>query len=177
VKKSKKPRYGPAPTRAAASETAGAPSHEDAGRKRPPVATAAPAQVRGKKGKPAKKKPKMPNLDPNDAAIWQESARLAQEGNTKLARACDILREGLQMLVFAEFDHSTKPPTPMTSSMFRVAIAEILDTYSRITGQSWRNPRNQVVKTRAGKADGDLSKSDRSLNSDTLVTGGARDYD
>jgi hypothetical protein len=166
VKKSKKPRYGPAPAPAAAK-----------GDSSPAKVAAAPAQVRGKKGKAAKKKPKLPNLDPNDAAIWQESARLAQEGNTKLARACDILREGLQMLVFAEFDHSTKPPTPMTSSMFRVAIAEILDTYSGITGQNWRSPRNQVVKTRAGKADNDLSKSDRSLNSNTLVTGGAADYD
>jgi hypothetical protein len=171
--KPKKNRYGPAPTPSTAAPAPLSPARASE--------RGASAQVRakGKKAKngDARKKPKLPPLDPNDVAIWQETARLAREGNTKLARAIDILREGLQMLVFAEFDNSTKPPTPMTSSMFRAACAEILDAFSAETGQNWRNPRNQVVKTRAGKADGDLSKSDRSLNSDVLVTGGARDYD
>jgi hypothetical protein len=144
-------RYGPAPTPAVAKRITNAalPSLEAAGN-----AAAAPALVRGKKGKTAKKKPKLPNLDPNDVTVWQETARLAREGNTKLARACDILREGLQMLVFAEFDHSTRPPTPMTGSMFRSACAEVLEAYSLETGQDWRRPMNQVVKTRAGKAEG-----------------------
>jgi hypothetical protein len=101
----------------------------------------------------------MPHLDPNDVAVWQETARLAREGNTKLARACDVLREGLQMLVYAEYDHSTRPPTPMTASMLRAAAAEILDAYSRGTGQDWRLPKNQVVHTRAGKADHSLDKN------------------
>jgi hypothetical protein len=111
------------------------------------------------KSQSTQQKPKLPPLDPNDASIWQQAARLAQEGNTKLARGCDILREGLQMLVYAEFDHSTKPPTPMTVSMFRAAIAEVLDAYSAETGQNWRLPKNQVVKTRAGRADNQLGKN------------------
>jgi hypothetical protein len=108
---------------------------------------------------PQAAKPKLPPLDPNDAALWQETARLAQEGNTKLARACDVLREGLQMLAFAEFDYSTKPPTPMTASMLRAAAAEVLDAYSRESGQDWRKSKNQVVRSRAGKADNNLAKN------------------
>jgi hypothetical protein len=102
-------------------------------------------------------KPKLPPLDPLAAA--QEACQLAQEGNIKLARAIDILREGLQLLVFAEADHSTKPPTPMTASMLRTLAAETLDAYGRLTGQNWRSPRNQVVHTRAGKADHDFAKN------------------
>ena len=160
----KKPnRYGPAPTPAAAKRITSAPSISPEGASN---ATAAPAKVgKGKKVKPGKVKPKLPPLDPNDARIWQETAQHAQEGNVKLMRACDILREGLQMLVFAEFDHSTKPPTPMTSSMFRTAAAEILDAYASETGQNWRNPKNQVVKTRAGKAEGPNNRS-RNIGND-----------
>lgn len=95
-------------------------------------------------------KPKLPNLDPHDPAVWQETARHALEGNTKLARAIDTLREGLQTLVYAEVDHSTKPPTPVTSLMLRQMAAETLDHYSAITGQNWRNPKHQVVRSRAG---------------------------
>jgi hypothetical protein len=96
-------------------------------------------------------KPRLPPLDPNDVTLWQETARNALEGNTKLARAIDILREGLQLLVYAEFDHSTKPPTPMTSAMLRTLAAETLDAYGRLTGQNWRAAKNQVVRTRAGQ--------------------------
>ena len=107
----------------------------------------------------ARDKPKLPNLDPNDAAIWRQAAKNAQEGNAKLARGIDILRQGLQELAFAEVDFSTKPPTPMSAAMFRTAIAEILDQWSALSGQNWRVPRNQVVKTRAGTADGAHGKN------------------
>ena len=94
------------------------------------------------------KKPNLPNLDPNDAAVWQEAARLAQEGNTKLARAIDALRECLQIIVVAEMDNQTK--LPVTARDLRALAAEGLDAYSALTGQNWRRPRNQVVRTRAG---------------------------
>jgi hypothetical protein len=111
-------------------------------KKKPAVAVTAELQT----------KPKLPPLDPNDARVWEETARNALEGNTKLARAIDILREGLQTLCFAEVDHSTKPPTPMTASMLRSLAAETLDAYGRLTGQNWRSPKNQVVRSRAGRA-------------------------
>jgi hypothetical protein len=92
------------------------------------------------------KKPNLPNLDPNDASVWQEAARLAQEGNTKLARAIDALRECLQIIVIAEMDNHTK--LPVTARDLRQLAAEGLDAYSAITGQNWR--RHQVVRSRAG---------------------------
>lgn len=94
------------------------------------------------------KKPAIPNLDPNDASVWQEAARLAQEGNTKLARAVDALRECLQLIVIAEMDNHTK--LPVTARDLRTLAAEGLDAYSAITGQNWRHSRNQVVRSRAG---------------------------
>lgn len=108
---------------------------------------------------PTKPKPKLPNLDPNDARIWQETAQLAQEGNTKLARAIDALRECLQTLVEAEMDFTVKPPQPVQAHQLRALAAEGLEAYSDITGQNWRMPRNRVVRTRAGVADGRLDKN------------------
>lgn len=99
------------------------------------------------------KKPAIPNLDPNDVGVWQESARLAQEGNTKLARAIDALRECLQIIVVAEMDHHTNQA--VTARDLRTLAAEGLDAYSAITGQNWRHSRNQVVRSRAG----DLNQS------------------
>jgi hypothetical protein len=92
------------------------------------------------------KKPNLPNLDPRDATIWQETARLAQDGNTKLARAIDVLRECLQIIVVAEMDNQTK--LPVTARDLRTLAAEGLDAYSALTGQNWR--RHQVVRSRAG---------------------------
>jgi hypothetical protein len=97
-----------------------------------------------------REKPKLPNLDPRDAELWQQTARNAQEGNVKLARACDILREGLQTLVTAEMDYSTKPPTFVQAPQLRAIATETLEAYSRHTGQDWRSQRNQVVRSRAG---------------------------
>lgn len=97
-----------------------------------------------------KAKPNLPPLDPVAAAI--EAARHAQEGNTKLARAIDALRECLQIIVVAEIDNQTK--LPVTARDLRVLAAEGLDAYSALTGQDWRSPRNRVVRTRAGRAEG-----------------------
>jgi hypothetical protein len=144
-------RYGPAPTPDAAAASVPPPT---------PAATApGAARKKPKKEKPQAAKPRLPNLDPNDPKVWEETARLAREGNTKLARAVDLLREGLQTITFAEFDFSTKPPTPMTTSMIRALAAETLEAYSALTGQNWRSPRNQVVHSRAGRADHRLDKN------------------
>jgi hypothetical protein len=92
---------------------------------------------------------KKPNLPPVDAlAAALEAARHAQEGNTKLARAIDALRECLQLIVIAEMDNHTK--LPVTTRDLRALAAEGLDAYSAITGQNWRLSKNQVVKSRAG---------------------------
>lgn len=101
-----------------------------------------------KKAAVSAKKPNLPNLDPNDPAVWQEAARLAQEGNTKLARAIDVLRECLQIIVVAEMDNHTQ--LPVTARDLRALAAEGLDACSALTGQNWRRPKNQVVRTRAG---------------------------
>ena len=106
-------------------------------KKKPPIAD----QV-------AIKKPNLPNLDPNDPAVWQAACIAAQEGNTKLARAIDALRECLQIIVIAEMDNHTK--LPVTARDLRALAAEGLDAYSAITGQNWRLARNQVVRSRAG---------------------------
>lgn len=126
------------------------------------VAPAPPKRSHHKKktaAAPEVKKPKLPNLDPNDPAIWREAAQLAQEGNTKLARAIDALRECLQNLVEAEMDYTVKPPQPVQAHQLRALAAEGLEAYSTITGQSWRSARNRVVRTRAGVADGRLDKN------------------
>jgi hypothetical protein len=94
----------------------------------------------------AVKKPNLPPLD--ELAAAQEAARHAQEGNTKLARAIDALRECLQIIVIAEMDNHTK--LPVTARDLRALAAEGLDAYSAITGQNWRLPKHQVVRSRAG---------------------------
>jgi hypothetical protein len=130
---------------------------------------------RAKKAKEPKKKPPLPPLDPVQQAL--EAGRHAIEGNRKLTLAIDALREAVQEIVYAEMDYTVKPPRPMTSVDLRRLAAEALDVYSSMTGQDWRKPRNQVVKTRAGRADGDLKKGDRSVNANELVSTDGRDYD
>lgn len=114
------------------------------------IAPAKPKRSHHKKKPPVAvevaKKPNLPNLDPNDPQVWMEAAKNAQEGNTKLARAIDALRECLQIIVVAEMDNHTK--LPVTARDLRALAAEGLEAYSAITGQNWR--RNQVVRTRAG---------------------------
>ena len=97
---------------------------------------------------PQAAKPKLPNLDPNDPAVWQEAARNALEGNGKLQRGCDVLRKTLQTIMIAEMDMQTK--LPVTARDLRTLAAEGLAEFGRLTGQDWRSPRNRVVETRVG---------------------------
>jgi hypothetical protein len=89
-------------------------------------------------------KPPMPALDPLEAAL--ESARNAQEGNVKLARAVEALREGLETVVNAEWDHTEN--RAVTPRELREIAITALDAYTALVGQSWR--RNPIVKTRVG---------------------------
>lgn len=107
-------------------------------------------------------KPPLPPVDGMAAAI--EAARHAQEGNTRLARAIDVLREGLQTIAVAEMDNYTK--MPVSAQQLRVMAVETLDAAAALAGQNWRTPRNQVVRTRAGRADHDLSKNRGNEGSD-----------
>lgn len=93
-------------------------------------------------------KPKLPNLDPNDPAVWQEAARQALEGNGKLQRGCDALRKCLQTIMIAEMDMQTR--LPVTARDLRALAAEGLAEFGTLTGQNWRSPRNMVVESRAG---------------------------
>ena len=102
-------------------------------------------KVKGKKA-PAPKKPPLPPLDP--AVAYRQAAEAAQEGNVKLARACDILREGLQTLVIAERDNLTG--LMVSAEELREIARATLDAFSRFSGQDWRRVR--VVHTRAGTA-------------------------
>lgn len=86
-------------------------------------------------------KPSMPALDPLAAA--QEEARHAKEGNVKLARAVDILREGLELLVVAEIDRKTG--IPVDAPTLRQLAAACLDKYSQHVGQNWRAARNKLT--------------------------------
>lgn len=116
-------------------------------------ATAKPKRSHHKKkpnGAAPRPKPNLPPLDPVAAAL--EAAHHAQEGNTRLARAIDCLRECLQIIVVAEVDNQTK--LPVTARDLRGLAAEGLDAYSALTGQDWRQPRHRVVRTRAGRAEG-----------------------
>jgi hypothetical protein len=97
---------------------------------------------------PQAAKPKLPNLDPNDPAVWQETARQALEGNGKLQRGCDVLRKCLQTIMIAEMDMQTK--LPVTARDLRTLAAEGLAEFGALTGQDWRSPRNRVVESRAG---------------------------
>lgn len=113
-------------------------------------ATAKPKRSHHKK-KPsavAPDKPKLPNLDPNDAAVWQETARQALEGNGKLQRGCDVLRKTLQTIMVAEMDMQTR--LPVTARELRALAAEGLAEFGALTGQDWRSPRNRVIESRAG---------------------------
>jgi hypothetical protein len=93
-------------------------------------------------------KPKLPNLDPDDPIVWQETARQALEGNGKLQRGCDVLRKCLQTIMIAEMDMQTK--LPVTARDLRSLAAEALAEFGSLTGQDWRSPRNRVVESRAG---------------------------
>lgn len=92
-------------------------------------------------------KPPMPALDPMEAA--RESARVAQEGNLKLCRAVEVLREAMELAVMAEVDNTTGQL--VTPKQLREILVTGLDEYSRLTHQSWR--RNKIIHTRAGDRD------------------------
>jgi hypothetical protein len=96
-------------------------------------------------------RPPLPPLDPLLAA--QEAAHHALEGNLKLSRSVDILREGLETIVIAEVDRRTG--IPVGARELRELAAACLDRYSTHTGQNWRLPRNKLTgATRAGRAVG-----------------------
>jgi hypothetical protein len=92
----------------------------------------------------AKAKPKLPPLDSLEAAL--ETARNAQEGNLKLARSVDVLRQTLETIVMAEIDNSTG--LPVAAADLRTLAVAGLDAYSKLTGQSWR--RHPIIQSRAG---------------------------
>lgn len=89
-------------------------------------------------------KPKLGHLDPLEAA--QETARNAQEGNLKLARAVDALRAGLETISIAEIDNTTG--LPVSARDLRLLAVSTLDAYSKLTGQNWR--RHKIVESRVG---------------------------
>ena len=93
-----------------------------------------------------KKKPELPALDPLESAL--ETARCAQEGNRKLSVAVDLLREGLERIAHAEYDHQSG--RWVTAEQLREIAAETMDAYGKHTGQNWRLAKNKVVRTRAG---------------------------
>jgi hypothetical protein len=97
------------------------------------------------------KKPKLPTELPRiglpDPLEAMTSAyRNAQEGNLKLQRSIDALREGLETIVIAEVDNATRLPT--TAADLRRLAVEALDAYSRLTGQSWR--RHKLIGSYVG---------------------------
>lgn len=91
-------------------------------------------------------KPKLGHLDPLESA--QETARNAQEGNVKLARAVDALRASLEVIVTAEVDNTTG--LPVQAHDLRLLAVQGLDAYSQLTGQNWRLAKNKLVNSRAG---------------------------
>lgn len=95
-------------------------------------------------------KPSLGLPDPLWAA--QETARCASEGNLKLAKAVDALRETLETIVAAEYDRVTKLPVSATQ-LRQLAVAG-LDRYTAVCGQNWRLARNKLTgATRAGDRD------------------------
>jgi hypothetical protein len=86
----------------------------------------------------------LPALDALQAA--QETARNAQEGNLKLARAVDTLRTTLETIVVAEMDRTTGLPT--TAKDLRGIAVQGLNAYSQLSGQSWR--RHKLIGNWAG---------------------------
>lgn len=92
--------------------------------------------------------PRLPALDPLEAA--QETARNAQEGNLKLAKSVETLRETLETIVSAEMDRMTGLAVQATE--LRALAVAGLERYSAISGQSWR--RHKLTgPTRAGDRD------------------------
>ena len=79
----------------------------------------------------------MPKLDPLVAA--QEEALHFKEGNRKLGLAVEAMREALETIVSAEWDH--KYGRPVSPDDLRAIATDGLDRYSGIVGQSWRRYR------------------------------------
>lgn len=96
------------------------------------------------------KKPKSVELPriglPDPLEAMTSAYRNAQEGNLKLQRSIDAMRQGLETIVQAEFDNETRLPT--TATDLRKLAIETLDAYSRLTGQSWR--RHKLIGSYAG---------------------------
>ena len=121
-------------------------------------ATPKPRKTKQQAAPPAEKPKPKPNIPPLDeVAALREAARLAQEGNAKLAKAIDTLRSGLQVISVAEWDHETN--LSVSPSKLRQMAAETLSAAGQLAGQNWLIPRNQVVHSRAGRADHDMSKN------------------
>lgn len=92
--------------------------------------------------------PRLPQLDPLEAA--QEEARHAKEGNLKLAKSVEALRQTLETIAQAEIDRTTG--LAVSAKDLRQLAASGLDAYSVISGQSWR--RHKLTgPTRAGDRD------------------------
>jgi hypothetical protein len=105
---------------------------------------------KGKKRAPSKRRLK-PNLPPLDSlAAAQEACRHAQEGNVRLSRTVDLLREGLQTLPVAEWDRELN---------VAVSPAELRKMAQDTLSAAGFPPRAKVVHSRAGKADHDLTKN------------------
>jgi hypothetical protein len=105
-----------------------------------------PYSVRKGNGKLKKgEKPRLGLPDPLEAAL--EEALHFKEGNRKLALAVEALREGLELITVAEWDHRLNRPVSIDDQR-RIAIGA-LDAYSAIVGQSWRRHRLSGP-TRAG---------------------------
>lgn len=87
--------------------------------------------------------------DPLEAA--QESARVAQEGNLKLAKAVEALRAGLETIVGASVPGAIDRTTGLPVGVHDLAEIAVnaLDAYSGICGQSWKRAKLSGA-TRAG---------------------------
>lgn len=87
---------------------------------------------------------------PDALGAAQEAARLAQEGNTKLARAVDVMRMALELIVTTSqpgmFDRQTGRPVS-TQDLGNMAL-EALNAYSALTGQSWK--RHKIIGSYVG---------------------------
>lgn len=93
-------------------------------------------------------KPNLPPLDPQIAL--REAWSNALEGNAKLTRTIDALRLGLQTLSVAEYDRVAR--REVTADELRRMARETLSACGF-------GGRRQVIETRAGTADHDLSKN------------------
>lgn len=116
--------------------------------------------VQKKRGRPRKiipqvalERPPLPPVDPLYAA--QEAARHAQEGNVKLSRAVDCLRQALETITIAEMDRQTG--LPVSAKDLRQLAVEGLDQYSTLCGQPWR--RNRIITSRAGDRNLDFANA------------------